>query len=82
MTAEQLQHYIKQCKIHEENHVNTNDRNAYWESYFEKENYDFVSKLQTAHRRQIDLSLVVTLLATFGHPFSCPDRRILRAPGP
>ena len=43
MTAEQLQHYIKQCKIHEENHVNTNDRNAYWESYFEKENYDDTS---------------------------------------
>jgi|TARA_R110002073_G_scaffold118735_1_gene257938 hypothetical protein len=43
MTAEQLQHYIKQYKTHEENHVCTNDRNAYWESYFEKENYDDTS---------------------------------------
>ena len=43
MTAERLQHYIKQYKTHEENHVCTNDRNAYWESYFEKENYDNTS---------------------------------------
>ena len=43
MTAEQLQHYIKQYKTHEENHVCTNDRNAYWKSYFEKENYDNTS---------------------------------------
>ena len=43
MTAEQLQHYIIQYKTHEENHVCTNDRNAYWESYFEKEDYDNTS---------------------------------------
>jgi hypothetical protein len=43
MTAEQFKHYIKQCKIHEENHVSTNDRNDYWKSYFEKEDYENTS---------------------------------------
>jgi len=43
MTVEQFKHYIKQHIIHEENYVCTNDRNAYWVNYFEKENYDNTS---------------------------------------